>query len=141
MKKLAFPISVEELVPHAQPMCCVDWLLSSSKTAALAEVTLHPDHSLLHEGMLDAASFVELAAQTASAMQGYDRIIQGLEPAMGFLVGVQDFAILGQAFVGDTLHLAVNVAAELGPVSVIAAGVTRGETLLATGNLKVYVAE
>ena len=137
----AFPFDARALLPHEGPMCCIDRLLFSSKTAAVAEADLHPGHSLLTGGALDPAGYVELAAQTAGAMQGYDQRLQGLPPKSGFLVGVQDFALLGAAAAGDTVRMEVAIVAELGSVTVLTAKVFRGESLLAEGRLKVYVPE
>ena len=134
-----FPIAAASLLPHAGPMCCIDTLLASSKKAACAMVTLFPDHSLLRGGVLDEAAYLELAAQTAGAMQGYDDHIRGCPPKPGFLVGVQDFHIHGEARVGDILHIDVTLTAELAEVSVLSATVRRDIELLAEGRLKVFV--
>lgn len=137
----ALPIDARRLLPHAGPMCCIDRLLRSSKRDACAEVALASGHSLLRGGELDPAGYVELAAQTAGAMQGYDRLIQGLPPAFGYLVGVQDFVIHGVARLDDCLHVQVAIDAELGEVTILNASVRRGDELLAEGRLKVYVPE
>jgi predicted hotdog family 3-hydroxylacyl-ACP dehydratase len=136
-----FPIEARALLPHAGPMCCIDRLLASSKTGATAEATLVPGHSLLRGDALDGAGYVELAAQTAGAMQGYDLYVQNLPPKPGFLVGVQDFCIHDEALVGDTLCITVALTAELAEVSVLSASVFRGGSLLADGRLKVFVPE
>lgn len=137
----SFPLDARTLLPHEGPMCCIDRLLSSSKTSAASEAYLHPAHSLLTDGALDPAGYVELAAQTAGAMQGYDQFMRGLPPKSGFLVGVQDFVIHGVARAGEMVRMNVSVIAELGEVTVLAAEVLRGETLLAEGRLKVFIPE
>ena len=134
-----FPIVATFLLPHKGPMCCIDALLASSKTAACATVTLSPEHSLLCGDVLDGAAYLELAAQTAGAMQGYDQYSQGCPPKPGFLVGAQDFYIHGEARVGDTLRIDVVLTAELAEVSVLSATVRRDIELLAEGRLKVFV--
>ena len=137
----AFPVDARRLLPHAGPMCCIDRLLSSSKTAAVAEVMLTDGHSLLDGDTLDRPGYVELAAQTAGAMQGFDQYIQGLPPKFGYLVGVQDFYIHADARRGDRLRLEVSIEAELGEVTVLSARVCCEDALLAEGRLKVYVPE
>ncbi|MDR1360188.1 MAG: hypothetical protein LBJ82_04320 [Deltaproteobacteria bacterium] len=122
-------------------MCCIDRLLESSKTAAAAEVTLAAGHSLLRGETLDGAGYVELAAQTAGSMQGYDLHIQNLPPKPGFLVGVQNFHIHEEARVGDTLRITVALTAEMAEVSVLSAAVFRNGRLLAEGRLTVFVPE
>ena len=127
------------LLPHGGPMHCIDRLLSSSKTKAVAEADIIPGHSLLAGQTLDPAGYVELAAQTAAAMQGYDQYLQNLPPKSGFLVGVQDFSVFGQAAVGDTVRMEVATEAELGEVTILSAKVSRNDQLLAEGTLKVFV--
>lgn len=122
-------------------MCCIDQLLSSSKTTATAGVSLTPDHFLLCAGELDPFGYVELAAQTAGAMQGYDQHIQGLPPKQGFLVGVQDFVVHATAKVGDCLRMEVAIFAEFGEMTVLTVQARRDDELLAEGRIKVYVPE
>lgn len=137
----SFPLNAETLLPHARPMCCIDRLLASSKTGATAEAVLVPGHTLLRGGVLDGSGYVELAAQTAGAMQGYDQYIQDLPPKAGFLVGAQDFHIREEARENDVLRIDVSLVAELGEVSVLAAVILRDGGVLAEGRLKVFVPE
>lgn len=132
-------IDVGTLLPHSGRMLCIDRLLASSKRDAAAEVTLTADHSLVHDGVLHPAGHVELAAQTAGAMQGYDRYLLGLPPKAGFLVGAQDFVIHNEARVGDTVRVDVSIYAELGEMTVLTARLTRDDAPLAEGRLKVFV--
>lgn len=134
-----FPLDASELLPHSGSMRCIDRLLTSTKTAAVADVDLKPKHSLLSWGKLDPAGYIELAAQTAGAMQGYDQRTQGLEPKFGMLVGTQNFTILDYAYEGERLLIDVTIIAELGELTVMDAVIRRGETVLAHGQIKVYV--
>ncbi|MCL2122482.1 MAG: hypothetical protein FWH34_00180 [Desulfovibrionaceae bacterium] len=136
-----FPLEAQRLLPHAGAMCCIDSLLASTKTMAVAEVVLAHGHSLLDDDTLAPAGYVELAAQTVGAMQGFDRQRQNLPPQSGYLVGAQDFIIFGAAKVGDRLEMEVHIEAELGEVTILTAEVRCAKTMLATGRLKVYVPE
>ena len=136
-----FPLEAQRLLPHAGAMCCIDSLLVSTKTMAVAEVVLVHGHSLLDGDTLAPAGYVELAAQTVGAMQGFDRQRQSLPPQSGYLVGVQNFFIYGTATLGDRLEMEVHIEAELGAVTILAAEVRCGKTMLAAGRLKVYVPE
>jgi predicted hotdog family 3-hydroxylacyl-ACP dehydratase len=134
-----FPLDTRSLLPHKGPMHCIDRLLLSSKTAAVSEADIAPGHSLLAGETLDPAGFVELAAQTAAALQGYDQYLQNSPPKSGFLVGVQDFSISGQAAVGDTVRMEVAIEAEIGEVTLLSARIFRNSQLLAEGKIKVFV--
>ena len=136
-----FPLDARLLLPHAGSMCCIGRLLSSTGTAAVAEVTLTREHRLVSNGTLDKAGYVELTAQTAGAMQGYTLYRQGLPPKFGYLVGAQDFVFHRAARTGDTLTIRVDTLAELGEVTVLTSSVLLGEEILAEGRLKVFVPE
>jgi predicted hotdog family 3-hydroxylacyl-ACP dehydratase len=122
-------------------MCCIDSLLASTKTMAVAEVALAHGHSLLDGDTLAPAGYVELAAQTVGAMQGFDRQRQNLPPQSGYLVGVQDFTVFGAARVGDRLEMEVHIEAELGEVAILTAEARCGQTMLAAGRPNVHVPE
>lgn len=141
---------VEDLLPHAAPMRCIDRLLSASVASAEAEVLLSAGHILLHEGLVTEAGYVEMAAQTAGAMKGYAEKVLGLPVKEGFLAAVQDFSVDETAQEGETLRITVHVLAEISGVSLIEAHIFRvadaqaGEeqtTTLASGKLKVFVPE
>jgi predicted hotdog family 3-hydroxylacyl-ACP dehydratase len=134
-----FPMETRKLLPHEGAMHCIDRLLFASKTTAVAETDLAPGHNLLAGQTLDPVGYVELAAQTAGAMQGYDQYLQNLPLKFGFLVGVQDFLVFDLAELGDTVRMEVAIVAELGEVTVLSAQVFRNDQILAEGKLKVFV--
>jgi predicted hotdog family 3-hydroxylacyl-ACP dehydratase len=136
-----FPLEAHRLLPHAGAMCCIDSLRASTKTMAVAEVVLARGHSLLDGDTLAPAGYVELAAQTVGAMQGFYKQRQNLPPQSGYLVGAQDFTVFGAATLGDRLEVEVHIEAEFGEMTVLTTEVRRGETMLAAGRLKVYVPE
>jgi predicted hotdog family 3-hydroxylacyl-ACP dehydratase len=134
------------LLPHEPPMVCIDRLLFASAEQAQTLVCLRPGHILLHNGQLCAAGYVEIAAQSAGAMQGFARLHLGLPAQEGFLAAVQDFVISGRAREGDCLVSTVRLQAEVGGVLLIRAETVRKESdgreeLLAKGTLKVFVPE
>ena len=127
-------------------MVCIDELLGVSPVGAEARVRLGPDHFLVHAGVLSAAGYVELAAQTAGAMKGYLELRGGLPAREGFLAAAQAFAFHGLARVGDVLRVSVTRTAEVGGVSLIDAVIrleadTGGGPPLAAGKLKLFMAD
>lgn len=143
------PTPAGEFLPHAEPMLCIDRLLSASAMHAEAETTLFAGHTLLHGGLLSEAGYIEIAAQTAGAMKGYGEKLLGLPVRNGFLAAVQDFSIHAEAREGDVLHTSISLQAEVAGVSLLEAVIIRaprpGEsvngqgTLAASGKLKVFV--
>lgn len=142
----AFPLHAGEFLPHNPPMLCIDALLSVSASGAEASALLGPDHILLHDGLLCEPGFVELAAQTAGAMQGYLEKALGLPVKKGFLAAAQGFSFLAPAKQGDTLHIAVSLVGEVAGVSLLETAIRRKSDkqppeLLAQGKLKVFIPE
>ncbi|CAK7039179.1 MAG: hypothetical protein DELT_00707 [Desulfovibrio sp.] len=135
---LSLPAPVSDLLPHEGKMRCIDTLVHEEGDSAVAEVTLNPGHALVSNGIMDRAGFIELAAQTAGARQGYVRKKRNLPPGPGFLVGAQDFVFFTDAYEGDTLEIFVRLTGEFQGVSVVAASVRRGGEELAAGKLKVF---
>ena len=141
-----FPIPAHTLLLHAPPMLCIDFLLSASDTEAEAEVTLAPGHVLLHQGILTRAGYVELAAQTVGALQGYGERIHNLPVRKGFLATAQGFSVSADALEGDVLRIFVTLITEISGVSLIEGTISRlGKKavpeLLAHGRFKVFVPE
>lgn len=141
---LTFPIQAVTLLPHRPPMLCIDTLLSASENEAEAVVTLHPGHMLLHQGRLHESGFIELAAQAAGAMKGYNEKKENRPVRDGFLAAVQKFSCAGAAREGDTLHITVKLVAEMGGVSLLETQISRNAAsgcrdVLAHGKLKVFI--
>lgn len=137
---LQLPMNTASLLPHAGRMRCVDRLVAHAVTKGVAETVLCPGHMLLRDGVLDPAGYVELAAQAAGAVRGYTERLQGREPDMGYLVGVQEFRIHEEARQGDALRMEIDTVAELGNVSVLSAVISCEGRVLAEGTLKVFTA-
>ena len=138
---MQLPLPAQELLPHRGPMCCIDFLVHVAPAEARATVTLLPTHVLVHAGELIPAGFIELAAQTAGAMQGYWQKKEDLAVRVGYLVAVQNFSMLQPAYAGDTLTISVSVQGELEGISILATAIHRHQELLAQGKLKVFVKE
>ncbi len=136
---LRFPVPAGLLLPHSGPMCCIDALLATDASGGEARVLLARGHVLLGEQGLEECGYIELAAQTAGALQGYARQAAGLAPASGFLAGVQDFQTIAPAVENDVLTVRVQTLAVVGDVTLLEGSVWRNGELLAKGKLKVYV--
>lgn len=140
---LSLPLPAAELLPHRPPMLCIDMLLWASESEAEASVELSPGHLLLHERRLHESGFIELAAQTAGAMKGYNEKKQGKPVRDGFLAAVQKFFCSGFAGEGDSLRITVNLVAEIGGVSLLEVSILRETAdcreMLAHGKLKVFI--
>lgn len=139
----ALPVLASRLIPHQFPMALVDVLISCDGSGSgVTEATL-PDRGpwIRADGALEPAAFVELIAQSYAAVKGYLERRQGKHIRRGFLVGVPRVAILQTARAGEKLTVTVNNLGGIGPFSIAGAEVRRDTLLLATGSVKVWVAD
>lgn len=132
-------MEANKLLPHRIPMCCIDRLLTASSDAATAEVVLTKDHILMEESGITTLGYIELAAQTAGAMQGYATLKKGIPPQEGFLVAVQQVDFLAPAQLNSTLLINVKLLGEYQGVSVLSFIVRDAQEKKACGKLKVYI--
>jgi hypothetical protein len=59
-------------------------------------------------------------------------------PSEGYLVGAQKLEILGTARVGDILNISVYKDARFGKFAIVKATVSRSDTVLARGEIKIW---
>jgi hypothetical protein len=84
---------------------------------------------------------VEILAQLAAAAEGDEaRKSSGIVKS-GYLVGINDFSIKREARLGDILQVTMNKTFKVNTVTVMDGNIFRGEECIASGKLKLYVAE
>lgn len=139
---VAVSLDAEEFIPHRAPMRWIDTLVECGDGHAVVEARVAEDGPLVDdEGLAEEAGLLELMAQACAAMRGYeDRAGEG-PVRSGFLVGVRTLKVHGPAWAGDLLRIRVRTVASLEGFTVAEAEVARGEDLLATGTLKLWVTD
>ncbi len=138
---LNFPIAAEQLIPHRSPMCLIDRLLSYAGLKGEVEAILTPGSiSLQEDGSMVQTAMVELIAQSFAAIKGYADRLEG-KPigGRGFLVGVKRFTFQGPAYEKDRLLITITQTGEADEFALAEGRVTRGEEVLAFGNVMVWV--
>ncbi len=136
---MQFPISAKKIIPHRKDMLLLDELLSSSQDFMEGRTVVKPGNIFLSSRGLDGACYVELLAQLAAAGDGYETTKSGKPVRSGFLVGVNDFRIMGKAVAGDVLSLKLRKGLQLNNFTIVEGDVYRGSDLMAQGNLKLFV--
>ncbi len=132
------PLPVDEYVPHRSPVKVVDILRTVGEREAVVESFIGEDCVFVDEhGRLEPAAFVEVIAQSSAAHNGF-RTRHLDEPMEGYLLGVKNLEILGDAFVGDRLDTTVYKEAKLGDFGIIRGSVMKGDQCVARGEIKVY---
>jgi radical SAM protein with 4Fe4S-binding SPASM domain len=133
------PVDAAQVVPHKPPMLLIDRLLEVKERASVSEMTVRENMVFVDEnGRLDEASYPEIISQAIAAQEGFRKLGTRHPLQEGLLLGVKKLEILGQARIGDTLHISVYKAAKYGDFGIITGEVYKGEELIARGEVKVW---
>ena len=134
---------LSDLLPHRAPMLLLSGLDDFSEKGARGTVELREGNPYLRpDGVLERAAYAELMAQCFAAGAGaFARRAHKPPAAFGYLAALRDIAVHTDARCGETLVVSVNITAALGPVTVLEGAVRRADTLLATGQLKLFIPE
>ena len=136
----ALPMPAESLIPHRLPMRLVDTLLSREEGGGVTESRLPADAPMADgRGALDEVLFVELIAQSYAAIKGHIDLSDGKPPGKGYLVGISRMKIAGGAFAGDRLRTSVRTVGAFAGFAVIEGVVTRGDEIIASGTMKLWL--
>lgn len=121
-------------------MLLIDRLLSCEEEGGCVEARLTEDNPFMDaHGNLEPLVAVELLAQTFAALKGYADLASEAGPGKGFLVGVRKVVVTGRARMGEVLTIHVAAKGEFDGFAVVDGEVRRGEEVLATGSLKLWV--
>ena len=132
------PAPAARFAPQQAPMLLVDDLLSVGDGDAVAEAIVREGSLFVdNEGVLDNAAYLEMIAQTIAVFQGFQNYGTG-KPASGMLLGTRNFDVRGTARLGDRLAIRIQPSATLGAFSILTGAVSRGDEILASGEIKVW---
>lgn len=136
---MKLPAALGAMIPQQAPMRLVDRLMSVGERIAVVETTVQPDNPFVEtDGTLESSAYLELIAQAAAAMNGFrTRIGEGKEQE-GYLLGARQLDVMEPARVGDTLSIRVFKATRYGDFGIIEGQVSRGDAVLARGEIKVW---
>lgn len=135
-------MAAERLIPHRAPMRLVDTLLSVHEGCGTTESVLPPNSMMADgEGRLDEVAFMEMIAQSYAALKGYMDLLEGRHAGEGFLVGVRRLEVTGRAYAGDRLLTSIRTGTSFGAFAVVEGSVTRGDETVASGIIKLWLAE
>lgn len=83
---------IEELIPHRPPMLLVDQLLTARTGECISATTVASDWPLLSTAGASSICLIEVAAQTAAALMGWEGNQGAGSSGRGYLVGVKKAA-------------------------------------------------
>jgi predicted hotdog family 3-hydroxylacyl-ACP dehydratase len=90
----AFPC-ITEIIPHRDNMLLVDEMTSVRPQGGTVRTTLRNHRPYLDQGRFDSFWMIEIMAQSVAAVYAYHKRLLGQSPAMGFVIGIDDYAWFG----------------------------------------------
>ncbi len=133
-----WPKKAEDFIPHSGLMCVVDDLVSVvNKIAETTAVIKKGNPFAREDGTVEEAIFVEMIAQSIAAGSGYELTEEQRSTQQGYLLGIKNMKIMGTAHVGNTLRVKAFRTAQFGDFGIIEGTVSRGDEVLASGEIKV----
>ena len=106
------PYPAVGLLPHGEPFALIDTIVEEWDQGGKTSSVVHPDHPLAAaDGSTGAETFIEYAAQTAAALDAFQRQDKSFG---GLLVEVVDSEYSAIPHVGDTVDVVINVQYDLG---------------------------
>jgi len=133
------PAPAEDLVTHRPPMLLVSSLLQRDETSGRVSATVPVSGPMIHNKRVLDEYLVEIMAQSMAVIDGYDAVIDGKPPSGGFLVGLKHFSVYSLPLPGQSLEITLIKLFEFGPMTIMKGQVESGDTLLADGELKVWI--
>ena len=132
-----------DLLPHRPPMLLLSRLDGFSATGSRATAELREGNPFLRpDGLLERAAYAELMAQCFAAGSGALARSVGKPPIVrGYLAALRDVAVHGDARLGETLAISVDLVAALSPATMLQGAVRSADRLLAAGRFTIFIPE
>lgn len=135
----ALPLVVGSLIPHGPGIRFVHRLLRLGELEAELDALVPSAGPFLDEqGRLDACAFPEMLAQGIAASHGFRLSTEDRRRHRGFLLGIKDFTVSGEARAGETLQVKLRQLVRIENFGVVGGTVARHGQELARGEIKVW---
>ena len=128
---------IKTLIPQGPPFVMVDRLLISDGSITRTSFLVTADNLLTTEGKFSTAGLIENMAQTAAAGAGYAAYAAGGETRGGAIVAINNLEITRLPELGEELLTEVVVTARVADIVVISGRITCGQSVIATGEMKI----
>lgn len=136
--EIPLPCPVAGMLPHRPPMLLVETLMARQGNRATVRAMLPAAGIGLSDGRLMPEYLIELIAQAAAAVSGYDALSLGRPAGGGMLAGVDGFVFPGRAVPGRVVRIETEEKCAFGALRLIHGEVFDGDELLAAGDIKVW---
>ena len=128
---------IKTLIPQGPPFLMVDRWLGSDGPTTRTSFRVTADNPLTADGRFGVAGLVENMAQTAAAGAGYAALAAGGEVRSGAIVSINNLEITRLPELGEELSTEITVTARVADIVVISGRITCGQSVIATGEMKI----
>jgi len=134
------PMPAEQLVPHRPPFLLVNNLLEFSADTGIVESVIAPDNLFLdEEGRMREVAMMEITAQAAAVVKGYNNLLEGEDIKKGFLVDSREFNFKKKCCIGEIIHARIAIIKSFSGFTILTGNLERNGEELAGGTLKLWV--
>ncbi|MFH2057482.1 MAG: SPASM domain-containing protein [Pseudomonadota bacterium] len=138
-KITTLPMSTEHLIPQKQSMRVVSRLLKIGERYGKVESVFSKNSPFINQdGSIDEMAYMEIMAQSAATMNGFEKFDTGAPDPGGFLIGGQKIRIYTKAYAGEKLITDIYKTTKFGNFGILTATIKRQDDLIADGEIKIY---
>jgi predicted hotdog family 3-hydroxylacyl-ACP dehydratase len=128
---------IKTLIPQGPPFIMVDRLLFSDGPTTRTSFRVAADNPLTTNSRFSVAGLIENMAQTAAAGAGYAASAAGGAISSGAIVAINNFEVTRLPELGEELFTEITVTALVADIIVISGRITCGQSVIATGEMKI----
>jgi predicted hotdog family 3-hydroxylacyl-ACP dehydratase len=128
---------IKTLIPQGPPFIMVDRLLFSDGPTTRTSFRVAADNPLTTNSRFSVAGLIENMAQTAAAGAGYAASAAGGAASSGAIVAINNFEVTRLPEPGEELFTEITVTALVADIIVISGRITCGQSVIATGEMKI----
>jgi predicted hotdog family 3-hydroxylacyl-ACP dehydratase len=128
-----------EYIPQRSPIVMVDTLFGIDGVYSCTGLTITPDNIFVENGRLNEPGIIEHIAQSCALRAGYIYKQQQLPAPVGYIAAVKNMTFTASPAAGETLFTTVKILQEILDVTLAAAEVRSGGTLIAACEMKIFL--
>jgi 3-hydroxyacyl-[acyl-carrier-protein] dehydratase len=141
--------NIQKYVPQYPPFLMVDTLESYEEKKAVSSFTILDTNVLLDKNIFSDSGILENIAQTCALHAGYqfmNAMNESTDSAsdkkapVGFIGSIKDYIATQSVQVGDTIFTHVIIEHNIGPASVVRGNVYLNDALIASCEMKIFLA-
>ena len=129
-----------ELIPQRHPIVMVDKFLGIEDNVSRTEFTILEDNIFVNNGEFSECGLIEHIAQSAAARVGYVFKSKDMPIPIGYIGSVNDFSLVENPRVGDTISTTVEILQEVFNITLIKAHCVVNDKEVATCKMKIFLA-